>query len=183
MKFFENIKKKIILKKISKLKNNRHTKFHYLNEPKKIGFIVNAENNISYHYAENFADLLISKKNEVHKLFFVNKKIGKKEEKQEHKFNLYRNEWKKSDFLKSFLEKDFNIIFIFNFFENYKLHYIIAQLKAEMIVSPKYEEHNFADFTFIIENDNPQKREIYVESIKKYLTECKNKTKNQHNNE
>jgi len=177
MKFFENFKKKLILKKISKLKNNRQTKFHYLNEPKKIGFIVNAENNVSYHYAENFADILVSKKNEVHKLFFINKKIGKKEQLPENTFNLFGTEWKKSDILKSFLEKEFNIIFIFNFFENYKLHFIIAQLKAEMIVSPKYEEQNFADVTFIIDYENPKKREIFVDSIKKYLTECNKNTK------
>lgn len=167
MEFINRIQKKRFLNKIFIEKKQRNAKFHYLQESQNIGIIINYDEYKTNEIAETFYEFLKNTDNNIQKLYFITKKINKNYDFPENTISIKGNKCIKNELLNNFLLKKFDIIYIFNFTENFKLHYIISKLNADLIVSPHYKDNNFADFTFILDNVET-KEDTYIDAIKKY---------------
>jgi Family of unknown function (DUF6913) len=169
MNFFQRLKIKRLQKRINKISLSRDKKFHYIEKDKKIGFVIDASSNVTFHFAKLFEEFLLKNGNNIEKMFFVTKKVSKKEVLPEKTISIHGCKWVKSEIVENFSNKQFDILFILNFTELYEIHYLASIIKADFKVSPQYKEVNYADLTFVL-NEN-SKPEEFFDAVKKYLIE------------
>ncbi|MBN2664433.1 MAG: hypothetical protein JXR68_12355 [Bacteroidales bacterium] len=165
-KIFEKVTKKRILKEISKLRPQGKKTFKYISNSQSIGVIINITSEQLNKNTDEFIKLL-QKENEVNFVKFVNHKPKKKETLPENTFTIYGKKYLYSERLSDFLHKNFDILIVISMEENIKLHHIVAMAKADLKVSPHFNEFNFADLTFIIKNKIDCSD--YLEAVKQYL--------------
>lgn len=165
-KIFKNFIEKKILKDIKKLHKFRTKSFRYIEKNQKIGVIVDVNDNEIDTEAKGFIDFL-KKDNDVDFIKFVNYKFKRKQVVPEKTFSLHGMKYLNNEVLKSFLNKNYDILIVITKKEYIKLHHIVAKTIAELKVSPRFDVHNFADLTFII-NQKVDCTE-YFNAIKKYL--------------
>ena len=169
MNFFIRLKRKRLQKKINRSSQFRENKFHYLEKNKNIGLIVDASNSETLQLSNAFADYLLKNDNKIEELFFIKRKVNKKEELPEKTISIFGNQWTKSKVVENFTVHKFDILFILNFTEKFEIHYLTAIANADLKVSPHYPDANYADLTFIIK-DNSRLTDFF-DAIKKYLVE------------
>ncbi len=166
MNIFERLRRAIILKRINKLQIKRKKEFKYLNEPQKIGVIVNSDSDLTKLETNKFLDYL-QKKHTLSVVYFVKRRFRNNEQVPNNFFSISGRKYLKSDTLKKFLNKNLDILIAVSNVEIMKLHHIIAMSDAKLKVSPHYKEFNFADLTFIVNNNSNY--EEFFNAIKKYL--------------
>lgn len=167
MNFFRKIKVKILEGKIKKLPKSRNNKFHKIDSNKKIGLLIDKSDEKVLKRSENFYNFLTDRKINVEKIYFINRKIKKKETLPDDTFSIYGLKWIKTGIASEFVQKKFDILFILSFEEIYELHYLTAVANADLKVSPFYEGVNFADLTFILENNSYPYQ--FFDAVKNYL--------------
>lgn len=172
MNFLKKLKRKRLQNRIEKSSQYRDNRFHYLEKNKNIGLIIDASNNETLQLSNNFADYLIKNDNKIEKLYFIKRKTGKKEELPKKTISVYGDKWIRSKVIEEFTRYKFDILFILNFTEKFEVHYLTATANADLKVSPHYYDANYADLTFII--DDNSKPQDFFSAIKKYLVESSN---------
>lgn len=169
MNFIKRLRIKHLQKRINKISLSREKKFQYIEKNKKIGLIIDASSNVTFHFSKLFEEFLLKNGNNIEKIFFVTKKTNKKEVLPENTISIHGFKWVKSKIVENFSNKKFDILFILSFTELFEIHYLSSIIKADFKVSPQYKETNYTDLTFVL-NEN-SKPEEFFDAVKKYLIE------------
>lgn len=153
MNFIENYRKKNLLKKINE-NNIRKKSFHYIEDSKKIAFIINSDNKKILEIYSNYVKDLKNQDKNISELFVTNVKTKKEEILPKDTISFADKKWNHNETLKKFVSEHYDILI--TVFENmvFKTQYLSAMISADLKISPNYSDFNTADITFLVEEQN-----------------------------
>ena len=169
MDFIKNIKTKALLKKI-KTNDKRDKAFHYIEDSKSIGFIINSDNGSLIKLYEYFVKDLKQQGKQISELFISEKKTKKDEILPANTISIANNKWIKSSTAKEFLSGKYDILIVV--FEKLiiDVQHLSLIVNADLKISPNFSNFNIADITFHInENDFNE----FFKAINQYVRKTK----------
>jgi len=169
MDFIKNFKKKALLKKI-KTNDKRDKAFHYIEDSKNIGFIINSDNSSLIKLYEYFVKDLKQQEKQISELFISEKKTKKGEILPANTLSIADKKWIKSSSVQNFLSAKYDILIIV--FEKLVIdvQHLSLIVNADLKISPNYSNFNIADITFHIqENDFNE----FFKAINQYIRKNK----------
>jgi hypothetical protein len=182
VKILDIIKHRIAILTLQKELNNHHrvAAFNNFESATTVGFIFNADDKEKYQLTRDFMDFVEKQNNRIFGIGFAKKsdQIAYFPVKQGiDYFGLDEVNWigkPTNQAIGDFLKRNFDILIDLSLNDDYQTEYIFALSIAKFKIVNSSKKSKYGDF--IIEIQNSEKLNLYIEQIKHYLKVIQGKT-------